>query len=421
MIRVPSISGPRPRLMILASIMASSLIIGKPLTLPILRPRRRRREGALGSRRITLLRPRRRVGRLALREQVVEQAVEVVLGDLVGEVGRHRRERRGLALGDGRLGDADLLALRVGQDEDLALLAEQQARDDLAVLQRQGGDAERLVDVAVRVEDVLDEAVEPAAADAVELRPDPRALAAELVADAAVLLEDRGALLRADASRDDARNSARRRSIIAASFWSAGGSPASNALSRSASRGGFACLSATATGCSWSSRAEAFPAAMASSSASAPSRRRASPAAIAAWSRPGATGIASTRMRSAPGRPLAASRPAAVSRSSIAAAGSSSTSFTIASLPAGSIAIIAVSAADRCGVAAADRPATSRSFPWTSGSRSPLASSIPRSISPASVEPRSARACSTASPCIIAPGGMPRSWIPWWIALTSCA
>src|SRR5205823_5916965 len=88
--------------------------------------------------------------------------------------------------------DADFLALRVGQHEDLALLAQQEAREDLAVLESQVGDPERLVDVAVGVEDVLHEAVESAAADAVELGPDLRPLAAKLVADAAVLLVDRG-------------------------------------------------------------------------------------------------------------------------------------------------------------------------------------------------------------------------------------
>ena len=80
------------------------------------------------------------------------------------------------------------------------------------------------------------EAVEPAAADAVELRPDLRPLAAELVADAAVLLEDRGRPPRADASATR-RKSARRRSMQrASSFWSAGGRPASSVLSRSSSR-----------------------------------------------------------------------------------------------------------------------------------------------------------------------------------------
>ena len=73
--------------------------------------------------------------------------------------------------------------------EDLALLAEQQSRDDLAALEGQVGDAEVLVDVPVRVEDVFHQPLEAAAADAVELRADLGPLALELVADAAVLLE----------------------------------------------------------------------------------------------------------------------------------------------------------------------------------------------------------------------------------------
>ena len=73
---------------------------------------------------------------------------------------------------------------------------------------------------------------------------------------------------------------------MALNFWSAGGRPASSAFSRSSSMGGLTPLSATATRCSWSSRAEALPAAIAARSDSAPSRRRANPAAIAVWSRP---------------------------------------------------------------------------------------------------------------------------------------
>ena len=69
---------------------------------------------------------------------------------------------------------------------------EQQTADDLAVLESEVGDAKGLVDVAVGVEDVFHQAVEAAAADAVELGADLGPLAAELVADRAVLLEDLG-------------------------------------------------------------------------------------------------------------------------------------------------------------------------------------------------------------------------------------
>src|SRR5262249_18705160 len=102
---------------------------------------------------------------------------------------------RGLALVDGGPGHTDLLSLGVGQDEHLALLAQQEARDHLTILESEDGGPERLVDVAIRVEDILRKAVEPAAADAIELRSDPRALAAELVANPAVLLVHRHARL----------------------------------------------------------------------------------------------------------------------------------------------------------------------------------------------------------------------------------
>ena len=60
-----------------------------------------------------------------------------------------------------RLRHANFLALRIGHDQDLALLAEQQARDDLAVLEGEVRDAEALVDVAIGVQDVLQQPSSP--------------------------------------------------------------------------------------------------------------------------------------------------------------------------------------------------------------------------------------------------------------------
>ena len=59
------------------------------------------------------------------------------------------------------------------------------------LLERRG--AERLIDVAARIENVFEQSVDPPSADAVELRADFGALVGDLVAGGAVLLKDRRA------------------------------------------------------------------------------------------------------------------------------------------------------------------------------------------------------------------------------------
>src|SRR5439155_23934688 len=63
------------------------------------------------------------------------RSIEVRLKNLIDEVGRHRRELRHVALVDGVPGDANLLALGVGQHHDLPFLAEHQAAHNLATLE----------------------------------------------------------------------------------------------------------------------------------------------------------------------------------------------------------------------------------------------------------------------------------------------
>src|SRR4051794_12868061 len=85
-----------------------------------------------------------------LAQQVRQQVVELALGNLLGPVRRHRRQRRPLAHVYRRLFDALLLALRVGDDDDLPLFAQNQPAQLLAALEQQRRRAERLIDVAVR-------------------------------------------------------------------------------------------------------------------------------------------------------------------------------------------------------------------------------------------------------------------------------
>ena len=87
------------------------------------------------------------------------------------------------------VGDPDLLALGVGQHQDGAFLAEEEARDELAILEGELGRAEGLVDVAVGVEDVLQQTFEAPDPHAVELGADLRPLAADLVTGRAMRLE----------------------------------------------------------------------------------------------------------------------------------------------------------------------------------------------------------------------------------------
>src|SRR5262249_5376681 len=129
------------------------------------------------------------IGRL-LSQQIGEKVIEVRLGHLIDNIGRHWRELRDGALVNARLRHPHLLALVVRQHQDRSLLLQQQPRNHLSLLERQCRCPERLIDVAVGVERVLQQAIEPAQADAVQLWADLRPLAAELMADGAVLLKD---------------------------------------------------------------------------------------------------------------------------------------------------------------------------------------------------------------------------------------
>ena len=90
------------------------------------------------------------------------------------------------------------LPCAVGEDEHLAFLSKQKSGETLAVL---GGDrrrAEELIDVAIGIERVFQQPIDPAQADAVKLRADARSFSLELMAIGAVLDEDFHAVRRVE-------------------------------------------------------------------------------------------------------------------------------------------------------------------------------------------------------------------------------
>ena len=109
------------------------------------------------------------------------------LRDQVADVRGHRREHRLAVTRDVLRRDAHLLALAVRDHQHLALHAQHQARNALLVVGEDDAGAERLIDVPVRVDHVFEDALQPAVADAVELRRDLAALLADPVARGAVL------------------------------------------------------------------------------------------------------------------------------------------------------------------------------------------------------------------------------------------
>ena len=123
-------------------------------------------------------------------EQVGHQVGEFVGGDDFGDVGGHEGEGGLLLLVDVGFGEGEFLALSVGEDELGAFFAADEAGEDAAVGEAERGGAEGDIDVAVGVEDVFEQAVEAAVADAVELRADERAFVGDLVAGGAVLFID---------------------------------------------------------------------------------------------------------------------------------------------------------------------------------------------------------------------------------------
>ena len=94
-----------------------------------------------------------------------------------------------MLLFDFLLSDLKLLALLIGEDEVSPFLAKQNAADDAAAHSRDRRRSEGDVHVAVDVQDVFQDAIEAAIADAVELRPNLAPLAVELVTVHAVLPE----------------------------------------------------------------------------------------------------------------------------------------------------------------------------------------------------------------------------------------
>ena len=120
--------------------------------------------------------------------------IEIRFRNLVHEIGRHRRQLRDEPLLDAFLVHANFLALVVGEDDDLTLLAKDEARNCLTVRQIQRRGPEGLIDVAIRVEDVFEQPIHAADADTIELGANLGALIGDLMAGSAVLLEDLGPL-----------------------------------------------------------------------------------------------------------------------------------------------------------------------------------------------------------------------------------
>ena len=112
------------------------------------------------------------------------------------EVGGHGREPR-LALFVHLAGrERDLLAVGVGDDDGVSFLAAEESGEDPSVLEHVERGEEGRIDVAARVMNVFDEALQSAVPDAVELGSDQGSLATDLVAGRAILEKDRTAALR---------------------------------------------------------------------------------------------------------------------------------------------------------------------------------------------------------------------------------
>src|SRR5215471_2488872 len=126
--------------------------------------------------------------RCTLLEQVRHQVIKVHLRNLIDKIGRHWRKLRHRALFYRILGYADFLPLCIREHVDLAFFPQNESGHALPTLERKDCGTERLIDVAIRIENIFQQTIDAAYADTVELRADLCALAAELMAIGAVLL-----------------------------------------------------------------------------------------------------------------------------------------------------------------------------------------------------------------------------------------
>ena len=114
------------------------------------------------------------------------------------------------------LGDGDFLGGGVDEDQHAGgIFAAEEAGDDVAIFEDQSGVTKRGIDVAAGIEDIFDEPIGAARADAVELRADLTALAIQLMTRGAGGGEDLPLrLIETACCPDAAANAARRWSMI---------------------------------------------------------------------------------------------------------------------------------------------------------------------------------------------------------------
>src|SRR6266550_2087477 len=105
-------------------------------------------------------------------EQKSDEVVEILQrNDFRKIVGHERRFGFAAAL-HLFFGDGNLFAGLLGENQQLAFFAAEQAALNVAIFHREQRGAESAIHIAARVEDVLHDAVRAAAAEAVKLRPD---------------------------------------------------------------------------------------------------------------------------------------------------------------------------------------------------------------------------------------------------------
>src|SRR5438309_11911606 len=83
------------------------------------------------------------------RKQIPHQVAELLFGNLLAPVGRHRRERREVARLDPRLFVSLLLALIVREHDDGSLFTQQETANALTGLEHERCGAKRGIDIAV--------------------------------------------------------------------------------------------------------------------------------------------------------------------------------------------------------------------------------------------------------------------------------
>src|SRR5579872_2676002 len=131
-----------------------------------------------------------RLAGLALLEQVGQQVVQFLWRELVNNVGWHRRKPGLSSLLNLTLGNSLLGPFAVDEHDHRPLLADDDPVGHPAVVQGQDRGAKGDVDIAVRIEHVLQQALNAAIARAIELWADAVALAGNLVTGRAVLLKN---------------------------------------------------------------------------------------------------------------------------------------------------------------------------------------------------------------------------------------